>query len=869
MKYFWKISFIIFLICIFLYSCWNFESDITDLNFKTNSNINIILISPTNGQSIENTIELFFNIEHNTNILSVEIKFGDDIFLKMDKLDQYWYYDYPAKRYFSLSNKLITVKVIDVLSNFNTKTYFFSYSLSNYINFTNYILSNTNYFSNILEVNNKIVSNFIIFLSSTNIYYFENNIKLPEKINDLSFYFNTNLLYFVNNISTNFHYDIFLSTNKNDYFLINNSFYILLTNSTNSINLFLKDNFGNYSFTNNIYFIYDFIPPFIYFLNYTNNNILTNRNKISINFSINDDLSGLRLLRISIFNLTNTNDYNIEFSELNNTNLNFLINLEEGTNIINFLLFDNSLNSFEKNFIAILDSNSPYINFNSYSLFTNINSLTISGYSKDSKIYDSGIKEVYLSINSENFTKIYNSTLYEKIKFWSYNIVLTNVTNIIKCFAIDAAGNFSFTNEKIIIIDKEKPVINIYYPYNNLSISNDILELFGSIYDNGIGSGKIYVSLNNKEFNQVYIFSNLINTNWKFLLKLDYGSNLISIYSKDDVGNFSDTNSLYIYNYGTIFLPQSIINPNKILLMFKLDYLPENIGIYPFIYGNFSNFIDNGLDYIDITNGGININLNGSHNLEFDKNTGYYYKYINIPDNSNYIIEFILLNYDTNKFSKLKENFWENIGGQCIKFGNEKYLVTNKFQKLYISNYIITGIELLNDNFIISENIITNGVLINKDRKCIIIDLEKNGGSKINTDLKTMEVINLTIIWTNVPDERLIYSENQLNSIWKINEEKYKIIITGEETNSYPIITGDKYWMHNIDCVYKPNFGKKLNKINNRCYKIDIEIPKDSIRECEVIFGNSIGWNSGEETEFHKIFLPLAGFITNIFYFNY
>lgn len=227
------------------------------------------------------------------------------------------------------------------------------------------------------------------------------------------------------------------------------------------------------------------------------------------------------------------------FTGVGNTNWNtngLLLAANQTNDIQARAIANNGVTNASTVIKVIVDTNRPAISVTSH---TNNQPVT-NYYSLSGSVSDNfGVSNVYARLGTNSFRSVTTTA-----GAWSTNLNISAGIHTNQVFAIDLAGNYSTTNTVILtFIDTNRPVVTILSHTNNQLVSNNY-NLTGIATDN-IAVSNVYVKAGTNSF-QSASFS---DSNWSYLVQIDYGFQTNWVYAVDWIGNFSSTNMVVVSLY--------------------------------------------------------------------------------------------------------------------------------------------------------------------------------------------------------------------------------------------------------------------------------------------------------------------------------
>jgi hypothetical protein len=479
-------------------------------------------------------------------------------------------------------NGIITVfdKTFIIKQN-QTLTFFYSLNINNKIhNFNNFISNNINnpfkitininqnfnLFSIIFFINHSLFLNKFTFVNKINNTYFNNNLLITQIINsnnesfplsldsqDLNhlFYNNNSIIFNKHNgnltiDNSGFYSDTwtFTYTNLNNPNPNSNDFNIIIK-PTKPFIINYNNDFYDFDYSNNFVILPSFFNGYNNLLNSNYNNLLKFEIVYSeINISINQSSGSLSFnTRINAFNyFTKIKIYNSLFPHLYHI-FPFYINIIKTNPIINYqstYTFDYSefqiiINPlyFDTGGFAISFDNHDLLNlFNiNNSILTSKNIIPVNNYIIQFKYYYLNIQNINVNIDI-SFNLVINHSTPSILYNSSYNFIYDsfNYINFIKLFSggyndilLDISGsdysNFDISNNKIV-----NKFINLPINSYNINVRLNYNSNLNSIFSNNI--------LINVISNNIYIitYNNIVENNKNFVLNYGYSGEFLPTY---------------------------------------------------------------------------------------------------------------------------------------------------------------------------------------------------------------------------------------------------------------------------------------------------------------------------------------------------
>lgn len=287
---------------------------------------------------------------------------------------------------------------------------------------------------------------------------------------------------------------------------------------TNEVKFFCKDSMGNYSTTNSVKIILDRSNPDISLVDLTDLQYVSP--DLQLILKAEDDIK-VKNVYVAI---NDDNFIEFPYSKFVTTN----VSLPLGTNYIKFYSKDMvGRISLVKSVRLVVDVNIPtvVINYPTNGSVFNTSNITISGVST---VSSGTISNTYISVNNSPFEEIGNQ------ENWIFNkVILSQGTNLIKVKVIDSFGRESSVKAVSIFIDYTPPNVLFSYPLNNVNIVSENIVVQGHSSDN-YGIDKVFVKLNDGNF----VLAEG-TTNWFVSMTIPLGTNILTAYSVDKVGNVS------------------------------------------------------------------------------------------------------------------------------------------------------------------------------------------------------------------------------------------------------------------------------------------------------------------------------------------
>lgn len=301
-----------------------------------------------------------------------------------------------------------------------------------------------------------------------------------------------------------------------------------LNDGIHTIKVFAVDISNNSSLTQEVVFIIDTVKPDI-IVNITNGNII--KSPFELIIEVIETNSGVSAINIG--NIT-TN----LLSGINQLSVNLY--LSNGLNTLSIVVIDNANNTNKHNLWFIVDDIKPEVEIIYPSQDQNVieSQIEIRGVARDSR----GIREVMFSfVSNTNDEAIFSRVSFDGIN-WVTNVSIPATgTYYILVYAIDIAGNYSITNITRFFVDNDLPIVSIVSPTNNQFIDDIFFDVSGGASDLGSGIRDVFLSVNDSSFSKV---SGTVN--WTTNVMLIDGTNIIRVYSVDNFGNSSLTQSVFL-----------------------------------------------------------------------------------------------------------------------------------------------------------------------------------------------------------------------------------------------------------------------------------------------------------------------------------
>lgn len=245
-----------------------------------------------------------------------------------------------------------------------------------------------------------------------------------------------------------------------------------------------------------------------------------------------------------------------------------LIGLEENEYTVYAFCIDKSNNFSPTNsikFFIDLTPPSVEIEFPTNNHILNINNITLSSAITDNL---SGIDEIYLKVNNDNFRLVKKLSSISKNTTFSSNIQIpTEGSNSIEMYSIDKAGNYSTTNKVIFLASFSNPQITITTPNTNILKTNQTTILLSGTATDSVGIKNIFIKIQETGYQLQLDGGPTWNTN----LSLSEGTNTINVYAVN-LGNFySITQSIKVIvaTNSTIYLTSP--TNNQIFTVSSID----------------------------------------------------------------------------------------------------------------------------------------------------------------------------------------------------------------------------------------------------------------------------------------------------------
>ena len=188
-------------------------------------------------------------------------------------------------------------------------------------------------------------------------------------------------------------------------------------------------------------------------------------------------------------------------------------------------------NSVTVNYVAGIPS--VTINYPLNGAITNVSSLSVGG---SASVAGYSISSVHLSKNGSGYTGVGSIG-------WSTNgVALIEGTNSFIARAIATSGKTNFSSIGKIICDTTRPTAGFTYPANGATVNAATFTVTGNASDGAVGTGvkNVYMAVNS---GFVPVTG---TTSWSKQITLPDGSYTLKVYSVDNVGKVSLTNSISI-----------------------------------------------------------------------------------------------------------------------------------------------------------------------------------------------------------------------------------------------------------------------------------------------------------------------------------
>jgi ribulose bisphosphate carboxylase small subunit len=340
--------------------------------------------------------------------------------------------------------------------------------------------------------------------------------------------------------------EVWLSVNGGGFGKVNGttswSTNVTVNYGNNTIRVYAVDNSGNVSTTNTVSFVVgDNVRPVVLIVSPTNNEVIYT-NVVNISGTASDVESGVKEVWLSV-NGGGFGKVNGTTSWSTNVTVNY------GNNTIRVYAVDNSGNVSTTNTVSFVvgDNVRPVVLIvsptNNEVIYTNV--VNISGTASD---VESGVKEVWLSVNGGGFGKVNGTTS------WSTNVTVNYGSNTISVYAVDNSNNVSATNTVSfdVVADTNKPSVSITTPTEGQVLYDNNITVSGTASDVGSGVKEVWLSVNGGGFGKVNG-----TTSWSTNVTVNYGSNTIRVYAVDNSGNVSTTNTVSVFRDYVVFVSTS------------------------------------------------------------------------------------------------------------------------------------------------------------------------------------------------------------------------------------------------------------------------------------------------------------------------
>lgn len=393
-----------------------------------------------------------------------------------------------------------------------------------------------------------------------------------------------------------------------------------LSDGIHTIKVFAVDVSNNSSFTQEVVFTVDTTKPNI--MTTLNNGDIV-KNPVELGITVFEEGSGVNSIRII------SSSSNLEIVRTNNINVR--LSLSNGLNTLKIIVVDNANNTNTQDLWFIVDDIIPVVEILYPSQDQNVSEsqIEIKGRAFDSR----GIREIMFSIvNDTNSEIIFGKVSDFSGLNWSTNVTIpSTATYYILVYAVDIAGNHSITNVRRFFVDNDIPTVAIVSPTNNHIIYSIDFDIYGNANDLGSGIKEVFLSVNNSSFSRVFG-----TTNWNTNILLIDGTNIIRVYSVDNFGNRSITQSVALIVRESPSLeilypePMSVVLNNNVRVggsardlgsgISEVRYRVNNSGFAPAIGKEFWNVdlvLSDGLHRVDVYAVDKSNNLSITQSVEF------------------------------------------------------------------------------------------------------------------------------------------------------------------------------------------------------------------------------------------------------------
>ncbi len=291
--------------------------------------------------------------------------------------------------------------------------------------------------------------------------------------------------------------------------------------------------------------------------------ILSPSNGQTVGLSVNlvVSLSDNGILSGVWYQLNGSNWSNISL-QTSSTNLTISLALKESSNTIVLYATDESGNTSTTNTLILYASDdmpSIAITYPTSGMVTNSSSILVSG---TASVSSGSITTVQVSLDGNTWLTATGTNA------WSYSLGCSEGSNTIQARAISSTSKTNQT-QITIIVDTQRPNAWFSSPTNGMTLSNTTMMIAtGGASDSGTGIAGTYLKIDSENFLLVgtssftYTISNLST-----------GSHTLAVYTRDNAGNISLTNSITF----TIALPQTNTNTNtNIITNGYIEYTNPN-----------------------------------------------------------------------------------------------------------------------------------------------------------------------------------------------------------------------------------------------------------------------------------------------------
>ncbi len=279
----------------------------------------------------------------------------------------------------------------------------------------------------------------------------------------------------------------------------------------------------------------------------------TNNQEVASNFTVSGNIGGTSTVtQINIFALRKTGSTTYS-STTNTTNVtisgidfsgSFIFN-QYGSYLIwaSALVSSNQTTNSERVLVQVVDDTvtlsitNPTTNLGI--TVTNVSNITISG---TVDLNFGSVDGVYVTLSNSSGT-LYRAA--SGIVNWSYSLaaVLKSGSNFVQVDALSPAGTAVSSGNIWMVYDESGPT-NILSFTNNQIYTNTTVTLAGTSSDSESGVQEVFLSLTNAAFQSAGL-----SGSWSTNLTLSEGTYSVRVYSKNNAGVCSRTNSLEIDRY--------------------------------------------------------------------------------------------------------------------------------------------------------------------------------------------------------------------------------------------------------------------------------------------------------------------------------